>query len=116
MSAPEDDYRKRDLGAHSALAREALELSVWGRAVQVIQAAETLHADGKLTQEMSHSFLISLLEQRKVLEQLKVQIGEGVRAARRIDGEITKAAEKEAEAVRVRTHGLNRFTRSKVSN
>ena len=113
MSAP-GDFAKRELGAGSQMALEALSLAIWKRSETLIIEAERLYESGRLTSESAQSCLIGLLEQRKLVAQLTAQATEGVRAARRIEQELdTQATSKEQENV-AQLHGRNRFTRSKV--
>lgn len=110
------DYTRRELGVQSQLAVQAIETAVWSRSVELFRRAEGLYAESELTPERSQELLIGLLEQRKVLAQLVVQVQEGERANRRIVQQIEKeTAETATEAAR-RANGGNRFFRSRVDS
>lgn len=109
------DFVKRDLGTRSHMAREALEGAIWGRGVETMRRAEGMYANGELTPEKAFGLLVSLLEQKRLRDQLEGQIDEGLRASERIakrENVAVLRVEKEAHGVQ---HGRNRFfERSKV--
>ena len=114
MSLDTEDQSRRDLGGRARLALDALEVAIWNRSVRILQQAEILQQNDELTLERSHTLMISLLEQRKIFSDLQSQVSAGVKAVLRINKRIDGKAAEKAEEERIRTHGRNRFTRSKV--
>ena len=114
MSNEMEDQVRRDMGGRARLALDALDMAIWKRSAEIIARAEFLLERDELTLERAHSLLISLVEQRKMASSLQGQVSEGIKAAHRINRNADRISEQKAEEVRAKTHGSNRFTRSKV--
>jgi hypothetical protein len=109
------DEMTRSMGSRAALALEALSVAIWKRSVEIMREAEIILSENELTPDRAQALLISLLEQRKIAQNLQSQISEGVKATVRINRDMDKASD-EAKAEEVAaTHGKNRWVRSKVA-
>lgn len=108
------DFAKRELGQKSSLALDGLEISIWKRACETMRQAEAELDAGTLTPERAQALLISLLEQRKLVNQLRNQIEEGLRAGHRIGQQVATQTQVEERARERAAHGGNRFVRSRV--
>lgn len=80
-----------------------------------MEAAESDYDGGTLTAELALRYLTALLEQRKLVNTLRNQVEEGLRARSRVaksyEQQATVLAREEAQ----RLHGRNRFARSRVN-
>lgn len=103
------DAVRRDLGAKSLVAHEALEAAIWRRSADTIQQAEAAYQAGELTAERAFTLLVALLEQRRLAATLEIQIEEGVRAAKRIEAREAAVAAEEKRAAQGAVIGRNRF-------
>ena len=103
------DAVRRDLGAKSLVAHEALEAAIWRRSADTIQQAEAACEGGGLTAERLFRVLVALLERRRLAGALEIQMEEGVRAAKRIEAREQAVAAAEQRDAKAAVIGRNRF-------
>ena len=109
-----EDQVRRDMGGRARLALDALDVSIWKRSAEILKKAEHLAEQDELTLERAHTLMVALIEQRNIAVALQSQVSEGIKAVHRLNKKTDQVAEVKAQEERAKTHGANRFTRSKV--
>lgn len=100
-----NDEEKRTRGAQSAAALEALGDAFYVREAEILAAAERDYVAGRLGPEKALSFLVGLLEQRRLRVNLERNVEQGIEAA----GRIFKVLERQARELPAPEAGVNRF-------
>lgn len=108
MSA-DDDFHTRARGQQAQQALETLTNAIEVRGEQTLAAAEAAHLAGRLTPEGAYSWLVTLLEQRRLLASLESAVEQGVQAARRIQKSVDAQALVAEQGAVAAAHGHNRL-------